>query len=135
MSTPTGARRAGAAVAVGAFPLIGKGAGVARELLVAKYFRATKDVDALLLAMTPGLAFVPIVAESLRYSVLPDLSAAEASGGLRGFWARSWQLSIKVAVIGLALAVALGLGAPLWIGVLAGKAPPETRTLAIRLAP
>jgi putative peptidoglycan lipid II flippase len=137
MSHPAagGARDARAVAAVGALTLIGKAAGFGRELLLARYFGATRDVDALLLAMTPGWALVLIVGESLRYSVIPDLSAAEAAHGLRGFWGRARGISVRVAWFGLVLSLLLGLGARTWVALLAGAAPPETRASAVRLAP
>jgi putative peptidoglycan lipid II flippase len=133
LSNAGGGGRAAAAVA--ALTLIGKAAGFGRELLLARYFGATKDVDALLLAMTPASALVMIVGESLRYSTIPDLSAAEAARGLRGFWGRARAISTNVACLGLALSLALGVGARAWVAVLARAAPPDTRSAAVRLAP
>ncbi len=132
---PGGARRAGTAAAVGILILVGKAAGFGRDLLLARYFGATKEVDALLLAMTPGWAIILIVGESLRYSVIPELSSAEERHGLRGFWCRAREIGTKVAWLGLAFSLALGLGARIWVELLAGAAPPETRALAVRLAP
>ena len=135
MSRPTGTGNARAVAAVGALTLIGKMTGFGRELLLAGYFGATRDVDALLLAMTPVWAVVLIVGESLRYSVIPDLSAAEATHGIRGFWGRARGIAIKVASLGLLLSLVLGLGARTWVTLLAGAAPAETRAIAVRLAP
>lgn len=135
MSRSTGTGNARAVAAVGALTLFGKAAGFGRELLLAGYFGATRDMDALLLAMTPVWAVVLLVAESLRYSVIPDLSAAEAEHGLRGFWGRARGISIHVASLGLLLSLVLGLGARTWVTLLGGAAPAETRAIAVRLAP
>src|SRR4051812_38837428 len=97
----TGVRRAGVAAAGATLTLVGKAAGFGRELLLARYFGATKEVDALLLAMTPVWAILLIVGESLRYSVIPDLSAVEARQGPGGFWRRAREIGAQVAWLGL----------------------------------
>jgi putative peptidoglycan lipid II flippase len=134
-AAPTRARRTWVVAAVGILALVGKVAGFGRELLVAKLYGASGEIDALLLAMTPGWAIMVIAGDSLRYSVIPELSAAEDAQGLVGFWRRAREILADVAWFGLAISLVLGLGARAWVGLLAGAAPPETRALAMRLAP
>ncbi len=133
-SRESGRHRAWVTIAVAALALIGKAGGFARELLLARYFGATSEVDALLLAMTPATVVVLIVGESIRYSVITDLSATEAASGLRGFWASARHLTTTVALVGVVLSLALGFGARFFTGALAMAAPRETRDLAATLA-
>jgi putative peptidoglycan lipid II flippase len=132
---PASSRRAIAAAAVGALTLLCKIGGFGRELLLARYFGTSMQMDALLLAMMPSMAISAIVGDSLRYSVIPELSSMQGPRGIRNFWTQAREITMGVAGLGLTLSLVLGFGARMWVGLLVSEAPAETRALATRLAP
>jgi len=128
------ARPAVVTLTIATCTLASKLAGFGRELIMARYFGVTADVDALLVAITPYWVFILVVGEALRFQFIPKLTAEETRYGLAAFWRASAVLVRRTAVIGIVLSTTLALSARWWVPAIAPGASKATLELAIRLA-
>ncbi len=112
--------------------LLSKGLGVLRDALVARYFGATAQVDAFMIAVTlPGL--VGGIGFALSTAFIPVYRRAVAEGRVaQGPQLAAGAVAVTLGLSGLMMAVIILFPRQL-IGLVAPALPPETATLAVHL--
>ena len=128
-----GPRLGRTALVVGVLNGLGMALGFARDLLIARYFGASADTDAFMIAWTIPETVTPLIMEgAMLYALVPMFARSLLRDGtLRPTVERSIAPVLAVLVVGAAL---IGAAAPVLVGALApGLAASELAVQGFRI--